>query len=92
MKQFLVYFGLFLVFVVSGGSTKYLDDYSKRYVDCAEKWETSVELAEGQSRLAERLLELEAENQMTLGGDTCPPLRADHSALVRSKLEAITKS
>ncbi len=91
MKQILVYFGLFSVFVAAGGSTKYLDSYSQRYADCAEKWQTSVKLAEGQRRLAERLLEIEAENTMTLGGDTCPALRPDHSVQVRSKLEAVIR-
>ncbi len=89
MRHFLVYFGLFLVFVFAGGSVKKLDAYSKRYEDCAKKWQTSVQLADGQRRLAERLLEIEEENLMTLGGVTCPALRPDHSALVRSKLEAV---
>lgn len=89
MKQYLVYFGLFLTFVAAGSSAQHLDAYSKHYVDCAQKWETSVKLAEGQRRLAERLLELEAENLMTLGGEICPALRSDHSVMVRAKLEAI---
>ena len=89
MKQFLVYFGLFLFFAASTGWTKYLDGYSQNYVACADKWETSVELAQDQPVLAERLLEIEANGEMTVNGDYCPILRYDHSEDVRAKLEAI---
>lgn len=88
MKQVLVYFGLFLFFAAAIGGTKYLDGYSQDYVACADKWETSVELARDQPVLAERLLEIEAKGEMTMNGEVCPMLRYDHSDDVRAKLEA----
>lgn len=89
MRQYLVYFGLFLFFAATIGSVKYLDRYSQDYVACAEKWDTSVELAKDQPVLAARLLEIEANSEMTVNGEYCPMLRLDHSDDVRAKLEAV---
>ena len=85
----MVYFGLFLFFAASIGGTKYLDGYSQDYVACADKWETSVELAQDQPVLVARLLEIAAKGEMTMSGDVCPMLRQDHSEDVRAKLEVV---
>ena len=89
MRQSLVYFGLFLFFAVAIGGVKYLDIYSLKYLNCAEKWDESIELAQTQPALAERLLVLEAEAKMTFEGETCPALRNNHSQEVRTKLQAV---
>lgn len=85
----MVYFGLFIFFAATIGSAKYLEDYSQKYVACADKWETSIGLAKDQPILAARLLEIEANGEMTVNGDYCPMLRLDHSDAVRAKLEAV---
>lgn len=82
----MVYFGLFLCFVAFMGGTRYLDDYSSHYVNCAGKWEASVKLAEGQVFLADTLLENIDKNQMSFDGKACPKLRYDHALTIRQRL------
>jgi len=92
MKQFLVYFGLFIFYAAAIGATKYLDTYSFKYVNCSEKWDESVALAQDQPALAAQLLEIEANSELTFDGEACPALRSDHSQIIRSKLESIIGS
>lgn len=87
MKQYLVYFGLFLTFVAAISATKYLDAYSQHYVECAEKWNRSAKLAEGQTAMTHRMLEILENAELTSGGKACPALRADHEAMMRARLE-----
>lgn len=88
MKHFVVYMGLFLVFATSMGATRYLDSYTGQYVDCAQKWKSSVAAAEDKPALAERLLQMMDALEMTANLEACPALRADHDATLRSELES----
>ena len=91
MKQYLVYFGLFLTFVAALSAVKYLDAYSQHYVNCAQKWDKSVKMAEGQSALTGRMLEILETTELTHEGKACPALRPDHAEIVRSRLVSNTR-
>ncbi len=87
MKQFLVYIGLFIGFVATLGGIRYLDNYSKTYQQCAQQWQTKIEMAEDRPYLSEHLLEYLDNNELIQGGKTCPKLLGRHALQVRKALE-----
>ncbi len=91
MRHLKVYIGLFLLFVGFMSATRHLDAYTVQYAKCAEKWDTSVNLASDQPYLSEKLLENLEGNLMTVQGEKCPALREDHKVIVKIRLESQPK-
>ncbi len=91
MKHFVVYSGLFLLFATSIGATKFLDSYSSQYVNCAQKWKSTVASAQGKPALASRLIEMLDENTLTANGQTCPELREGHINTLKTDLEGFLR-
>ena len=86
MKQFLVYFGLFLFFVVVMSAVKSVDHYSLTYKNCAQKWQFDIRSAQNQPYKTEQLLEYLDQSTFNINGAHCPKLLPRHERYVRREL------
>ena len=71
-------------------ATRYLDDYTDHYEDCAQKWQNSAEMAKSSPALASRLLDMLEKGEMTTAGKNCPALRREHAQALKTELTLLT--
>jgi len=88
MKQIVQILGVFLFFVATLSSVKFLESYTSQYQQCAAGWALEVDKLQSRPQLRASLIMKLDQGLLSVDGEDCPDLLPAHRQKIRAKIAA----